>query len=410
MKLGKLTKRWLCLALCVLLCGCGTVDTENGTPNEPVDEEQVSSMPEEGERNFLEQYEKDGTLPCLSDLYADNFSIGIAIERTDLSTQVKQELIMSQFNSITCGNEMKADYTLSRDKSVQYGEEDYPVVDMTKAEPLLMFASESGMKLRGHTLVWFSQTPRWLFAEGFSDDLNAPLVSKELMLKRMENYIQQVIEYCNENYPGLIYAWDVVNEAIEPSSTEENHLRVDENYWYEVIGAEYIEKAFEYARKYAEPEQKLYYNDYNCYDKTKTFAIYDMAEALKEKGLIDGIGLQSHIGMTYPSISDYEYTITKFGQLGVEIQITELDISQEDNSEEAQMELAQRYKRVFQMYKKLDDMQLADITNVTIWGFTDDRSWLRSKGGPNYPLLFDKDFNAKLAFFGAAMDDSIELY
>lgn len=411
MKMKSKMMRGMCFAMAMMLCGCGGgTSSSSSTADTSKSEKKETSMPASGERNFLEQYQEDGSVPSLYELYADNFSIGVAIERVDLSTELKQDTILEQFNSMTCGNEQKADYTLSREKSLANGDEEYPVVDMKNSEVLMQFASECGLKLRYHTLVWWSQTPRWLFTEGFSTDENAPYVSKEVMLKRMENYIQQVMEYCNTNYPGLIYCWDVVNEAIEPNSTSGDNYRCENNLWYEVIGPDYIEKAFEYARKYADPDQKLFYNDYGCYVKEKTFAIYDMAAALKEKGLIDGIGMQSHIGMTDPSILDYEWAITKFATLDVDIQITELDVSQPDNSETGQQQLATRYKKVFEMYKRLDDMGTANITNVTIWGFTDDRSWLSDETGVKYPLLFDKDVQVKPSFFGACLDDSVSMY
>lgn len=381
MKIKRIKSGCFCLMLSILFCGCG--------------------------RAYQERYVKEGILPCLNDLYEDNFSVGISLTRSDISLKEKQRLIVSQFSSVTCGNEMKAESVLNREKTIRYGEKDYPVVDMTSAEPLLKFASENGLKMRGHTLVWYQQTPRWLFAEEFSDDPDAPLVSKERMLKRMENYIQQEMEYCNENYPGVISCWDVVNEAVDPDSEDGNHLRTEANYWYEVIGKDYIEKAFEYARKYADPKQKLFYNDYNCYEKEKLSAIYHLAEGLKEKGFIDGIGMQSHIKMAVPTIQDYEAAIHTLGELGLEIQITELDISQRDNSQEAQQELALRYKAVFQMYKKIDDGGTADITGVTIWGLTDGGSWLNDGRDANYPLLFDDELNPKPSYFGAALDEDI---
>lgn len=124
---------------------------------------------------------------------------------------------------------MKPAALLNHEKTLQRGDEEYPVIDASESEPLLTFAKENGMKVRAHTLVWHQQTPRWLFTEGFSDSADAPLVSREIMLKRMENYICQVMTYFNQNYPGLITGWDVVDEAIDPNSQEENHMLSEGN-------------------------------------------------------------------------------------------------------------------------------------------------------------------------------------
>ncbi len=264
--------------------------------------------------------------------------------------------------------------------------------------------------MRGHTLVWHSQTPRWFFAEGYSMETTAPLVSKELMLKRMENYIKQVLEYTQTNYPGLIYAWDVVNEAVNTGDGEEGGLRSKDSLWYQVIGPEFIEKAFEYARKYADPEVKLFYNDYNTEDKGKMLAIYDLVKGLKEKGLIDGIGLQSHYTIDSPSIIDIESSIRKYAELDVELQITELDMGLEENTEEAFMHQAIRYKRLFTAFNHLDETGAANITNVTFWGLSDDISWLSKPGVPSYPLLFDKYLMQKPAFFGVILSSDVPLY
>ena len=166
-----------------------------------------------------------------------------------------------------------------------------------------------------------------------------------------------------------------------------------------------MEKAFSYARKYADPQQKLFYNDFNCYEKDA--AICEMAGKLQEEGLIDGIGMQSHILLEYPSVQNYENTIRKFAQMGLEIQITELDIQQTDNSVEGQQKLSARYKEIFRTLKQLDDEGIANITNVTFWGLNDSRTWLNNGGETHYPLLFDEELNPKPAFFGSILDDSI---
>jgi len=346
----------------------------------------------------------DEDFPCLSEEYKDYFSIGVAIGAQEALNVLKQELIVSQFNSLTCGNEMKADYVLDREATLREGTDECPVLNFKNAEPTLKFCYENNIPMRAHTLVWHSQTPRWFFAEGYSNDPNAPLVSKELMLKRMENYIRLEMEYINTNYPGLIYAWDVINEAVEFNGGVDGY-RARGSLYYEVIGKDFFEKAFEYARKYAAPDQKLFYNDYNTHETQKMKKIIEILEPLVAKGLVDGVGLQSHVGITAPSIGVIRSSIREYAKLGIEIHITELDVDQQKNTESAQLMLAGRYKALFTMFRELKD-EGVNITNVTIWGLTDDGSWLND-ATPSWPLLFTKMLEAKPAYWGVMLDEYI---
>lgn len=351
-----------------------------------------------------------GNLPSLKEAYQDYFSIGVAVTVGEIA-EYRQGLIKDQFNSITPGNELKPDAILDRMTCISDPKyDDNPAVKFDRAKPILDFARDNGLKLRGHTLVWHSQTPRWFFTEGYSDAANAPFVSKELMLKRMENYIKQVLEYTQSTYPGVIYAWDVVNEAINPGDGEEGGYRSKDSYWYQVIGPEFVETAFEYARKYAEPEIKLFYNDYNTEESARMLSIVKLAEGLKAKGLIDGIGLQTHISVDSPSLTDIEASMRKYGELGLELQITELDMGMTENTEEAYLRQAKRYRRLFTIFKNLDETGAANITNVTFWGLSDDISWLNKPGQPSYPLLFDQYLLQKPAFWGAILSPDIPLY
>lgn len=338
-------------------------------------------------------------LPQLKEVYKKDFTVGIGITREDILSKEYSAIITQQFNSITAGNEMKPDYILDYEKCISDSRYDLePVVKFDQADDILDFAKKNNLIVRGHTLVWHSQTPTWFFKEGYSKDKDAPFVSKEIMLKRMESYIKQVIEYTNEKYPGIVYAWDVVNEAIETGHGHNKGYRTEDSLWYQVIGEEYIEKAFEFARKYADKDVKLFYNDYNTYLPERRIAITNLAKELKEKQLIDGIGMQSHIQLDSPSVLDYKDTICKFGELGLEIHITELDMNTKNNDEKSREKQAQRYKIIFDIFKDVREKGLANVTNVTLWGLTDNTSWL-NKDGPTYPLLFDKYLMPKQAFW-----------
>lgn len=348
----------------------------------------------------------DSDFPCLYEKYQDYFSIGIGVVKYDILTKERADLILSQFNSMTCGNEMKADAVLNYNLTISEGTEECPVLSFGQADAILRFCQANNIPVRGHTLIWHSQTPRWFFTEGYSKASDAPLVSKEVMLKRMENYIRLEMEYINTTYPGLVYAWDVVNEAVDTGNGV-NGYRANESLYYQIIGEEYIEKAFEFARKYADPEQKLFYNDYNTHDGLKAYKIINILQPLVDKGLVDGVGLQSHLQLDYPSLVDFRSSVMDYAKLGIEIHITELDIDTKQNTEEAQKKLAKRYKTFFQMMCQLKDSGIP-ITNVTIWGLSDEGSWLTQDGDSSWPILFNWKLEAKPAYWGVMLDESIK--
>lgn len=345
--------------------------------------------------------EKYAGLPSISNVYKDYFDIGAAVSSAVLTADITNTLIKSQFSTITFGNEMKPDalldYTACISDLKQYNLS--PAIKTASLEDYLKYAKDNGFKVRFHTLLWHEQTPRWFFAVNYSTNPSAPLVSKDVMLKRMENYIRKVM-LCTKQYPGVIYAWDVVNEAIEPNHNKANGYRADNSLWYQIIGEEFVEKAFEYARKYSYDDAGLFYNDYNTYIPARTTAIYNLASKLKEKGLIDGIGMQSHIDMGYPSLDMYEKAVRKFAELGLEINITELDMHNNQNTEAAFQQQAVRYADLFSLLLRLKKEGVANITNVTFWGVLDSTSWLTShRREKSYPLLFDGEGNPKPAFY-----------
>lgn len=349
-------------------------------------------------------------LPNLSKLYKEYFTLGTAVSSSIFSENIANVLIENQFNTITFSNEMKPDALLDYETSSSslsvYKQS--PAIRTDKLKQYLQFAKDKGYKVRFHTLVWHSQTPRWFFTENYSKSPSAPLASREVMLKRMENYIQKIMK-CVEQYPDVIYAWDVVNEAIEPNHNHGKGYRTTDSLWYQIIGEDYIEKAFEYARKYSYDDAGLYYNDYNTYMSARTNAIYNLASKLKAKGLIDGIGMQSHIDMGFPTLASYEAAIKKFAGLGLKINITELDMHNPRNTEEALELQADRYADLFSILVRLKKEGIANITNVTFWGTLDSDTWLTAhRKETSYPLLFDGKGNPKVAFHNLADLNAIE--
>ena len=324
--------------------------------------------------------------PSLKDEYSGLFRMGMAVSPNILSKPEYSSLVKAQFNSITAENDMKPEAILDRTASVldmdKYREAPALKFDHLRTE--LDFARDNGMTVRGHTLVWHSQTPEWLFYKEY--DKNGELADRELMLRRMESYIKGVMEWTSENYPDLISAWDVVNEA----AADEGGMR--QSLWYKTIGEDYVERAFEFARKYAPEGVKLFYNDYNSYQKRKQEDILGFLKPVAEAGNIDGMGMQSHIG-TYMSISEYANALKRYhDKLGVEIQITELDIGADksDGWEEKQG----KYFRDFMDSVIELRRSGVPITSLTLWGISDSLSWKAS----DRPLVFRDDLTRKPAF------------
>ncbi len=339
-------------------------------------------------------------IPSLKDVYEDYFILGGSCSKADLDVQAARDIIVKHYDSLTFGNNLKPDYTLDKAASqamAAAGDDTNPQVNIDQARAQLDFCAENNIPVRGHVLVWHSQTPDWFFKENFSDD--GAWVTPEEMNVRLENYIRNLMATLKEEYPTVdFYAWDVVNEAFSETGTMRdagsNNIKNGQSAWMSVYGdSSFINKAFEYARKYAPDGCKLFYNDYNEYTPAKRDAIYEKCMELKAEGNIDGIGMQSHIGMSYPSLDLYEEAFRKYDSTGLEIHVTELDIDQKSNSEADMRLLAQRYQDVFRLYKRLVD-EGVNITAVVTWGISDNNSWI---GG--YPNLFDADYQAKDAFY-----------
>lgn len=336
----------------------------------------------------------------LKKVYENDFKIGAAVNSWQLigngSYQKAKPLIAGQFNSITMENQMKPESLISADTK-ESDDNTAVVINTDTLDLVLGLAKENGMQVRGHTLVWHSQTPEWFFHEGY--DAGKGYVSKETMRSRMENYIRQVLEYCQTKYPGVVYAWDVANEVVDDDGT----IRKNSS-WYRVYGDEsFITDAFRFARKYADKDVSLFLNDYNEYMPVKRDKLYEVAKKLYEEGICDGIGMQSHYSMTYPTTALVKVAIQKFNSIDpgkIQIQLTELDIHNTYNTAAGQKSVAQKYGSLFGMLLDMKRSNGVNITGVTFWGLTDADSWLTSfKRETSYPLLFGGDYAAKSAYF-----------
>ncbi|MCR5829387.1 MAG: endo-1,4-beta-xylanase [Lachnospiraceae bacterium] len=330
----------------------------------------------------------------LKNAYKPYFKIGVAISALNLYTPAHMRLLTEQFCSFTCENDMKPvnmlDVIKNRADAAKYNTD--PALNFDRARPYLDFAKASGIAMRGHTLVWHNQTPEWFFHEEYNPAL--PYASRDVMLERLRNYIKGVLEFVQKEYPGVIYAWDVVNEAID-----EGDMR--KSLWLRNVGRDFVLKAFEYAREYAAPGVSLFYNDYETADEQKRDLIIDkILKPLIERGLIDGMGMQSHLLMDHPDPALFDKALRMYGALGLEIQITELDMHNNDPSDESMRALGERYAKFFKILVDAKKEGAADITSVTFWNLLDEGSWLTGfRKETSYPLLFRGRCEAKKAYY-----------
>lgn len=341
--------------------------------------------------------QKSPSQPTLKDVLGKYFLVGAAVDRNLPAGEDPQAetLVKAQFNQVVAENCMK-------------GELIHPEVnryDWTDADRLVDWSQRNGMTLIGHCLVWHSQPPKWMFT-----DETGKNVSRETLIGRMYSHIMTVVT----RYRGKIKGWDVVNEAFEDDGSYRKTP------YYNIIGPEYLALAFQFAHE-ADPDAELYYNDYSMSKPGKREAVCQLVRQLKTKGIrIDAVGMQSHNGYNYPDYSDYEKSIEAFAAEGVKVMLTELDMNMLPNPKDfngaeisqnfklmeqynpyvkgldkkAQKLFNQRYLDLFRIVERHKDV----ISRVTFWGVNDGHTWLNDwpvKGRTNYPMLFDRDYQAK---------------
>ena len=348
----------------------------------------------------IAQAQTPPTQATLKAAYQGLFRIGAAINQRQFEERDERgtPIITAQFNTISPENVLKWGPIHPSKDSYNFG----------PADSYVAFGEKHGMMIMGHCLVWHSQTPQWVF----QDDSGKPL-TREALLDRMHDHIRTVVG----RYKGRIAGWDVVNEALNEDGT------MRQSSWYKIIGEDFIAKAFEFAHE-ADPKARLYYNDFSLENPAKRKGAVELMKKLKAAGVpISGIGLQDHNKMDEPTAQEEAETIEAFSALGLEVNISELDVdvlprTANRNSadisataaggaasnpyvaglpDEMQAALAKRYADLFQVFVQHHQ----DIGRVTFWGVTDGDSWLNNfpaRGRTNYPLLFDRQGKPKPAF------------
>lgn len=337
----------------------------------------------------------------LKDVFKDVFLIGTAISNRTLETQDAEllALIAQEFNTITAENCMK-----SGEIQPAQGEWNWELADRFMA-----FGRENNMTIVGHALVWHSQTPSDLFVNASGEQ-----VSRAELEQRMVTHISTLME----RYRGQVHIWDVVNEAIDEGKGWRNSP------WFNIFGnADYMERAFQIAHE-IDPNAQLLYNDYNMHNPEKRAFLVDVIRDYKQRGIpIHGVGLQGHVGLDFPDLSEFERSIVSYAEQGMRVHITELEVdvlpvawehigaeisdefeySDELNPyadklpSDIEARLTARYVEVFEMLLRHRDK----IDRVSTWGTYDAESWKNDfpvKGRTNYPLLFDRQRKPKNAY------------
>ena len=342
---------------------------------------------EETQKNGYEY--KDESLRKAFDGY---LRVGNIMSSNMYNNTKMRQILKDNFNSITAENEAKPDRVLDQAACQKLAQNDETAVAITTSpfEKIYDWAEAHHIPVRHHTFVWHQQTPNWFFKKGYKD--NGENVSRSVMLGRLENYYRVMIETLDDRWPGLVYALDVVNEAIEEVG------KIRQGNWLNTVGDDYIYQAFKAASKYKMDYQDLYYNDY-AFEQTQwggvdrcQWAVDEMLKQAMDEGLIDGIGIQGHI-----EFSDVDTVLEDariIHRAGLKCQITELDINC-DGEKQFEQQKEAYYKVVKGVLEGNYDDSM-DVNAIIVWGITDNTSWHSNRS----PLMFDSNYAKKPAYYG----------
>ncbi|HWA83165.1 MAG TPA: endo-1,4-beta-xylanase [Fimbriimonadaceae bacterium] len=306
-----------------------------------------------------------------------HLDIGTAVDPSYFAEPPYRDILASEFSVIEPENGMKFDPV-----HPEPGRYDFAIGDA-----IVKFAQEHRLKVRGHTLVWHNQLPKWVTGGNYSP---------EQMSAVLHNHIKNVVGH----YKGQVYAWDVVNEAFNDDGT------MRPSPWYDKPGigdagqgTKYIEQALRWTHE-ADPKAKLFYNDYSAEEMNKkSDAILAMAKDFKARGVpLDGIGFQCHAAPWYLTpkwLASFEANLKRFAAAGLEVQITELDCALTDDKPEALSAEAYIYRQIAAIARRQPKCTL-----LQIWGFTDKHSWISQRPGSGWALPWDADYNKKPAYDG----------
>lgn len=378
---------------------------------------------------------------------------GTAIMLSEISDDTLMELVEKHFNAVTFGNELKPDalfnYQIDGNsvptKTITFEGEELQVPIVNDAGDSLDFSRADAMadkilewnnahpdqkiRIRGHVLVWHSQTQEWFFHENY--DITKPYVNKETMNRRLEWFISSVFDHyfgeaANGKYDGLFYGWDVVNEAVIGNTYRTDKVSAAESlseirhgnnssWWHVYESNEFIINAFKYANKYAPANVELYYNDFGETDNTKCEGIVKLINDVKsaEGTRLDALGMQAHYNVDGFSAAQFKSVAKKYAQAAGKVQLTELDFKASSTydgtaatKESEYTKMAYCHKNLYEAIKALK-AEGANVSGITVWGVIEPNSWLHSQsdlgggasGSAQCPLLFDGNYKAKPAYW-----------
>lgn len=378
---------------------------------------------------------------------------GTAIMLSEISDDTLMELVEKHFNAVTFGNELKPDalfnYQIDGNsvptKTITFEGEELQVPIVNDAGDSLDFSRADAMadkilawnnahpdqkiRIRGHVLVWHSQTQEWFFHENY--DITKPYVNKETMNRRLEWFISSVFDHyfgeaANGKYDGLFYGWDVVNEAVIGNTYRTDKVSAAESlseirhgnnssWWHVYESNEFIINAFKYANKYAPNDVELYYNDFGETDNTKCEGIVKLINDVKSADgtRLDAFGMQAHYNVDGFSAAQFKSVAKKYAQAAGKVQLTELDFKASSTydgtaatKESEYTKMAYCHKNLYEAIKALK-AEGANVSGITVWGVIEPNSWLHSQsnlgggasGSAQCPLLFDGNYKAKPAYW-----------
>lgn len=378
---------------------------------------------------------------------------GTAIMLSEISDDTLMELVEKHFNAVTFGNELKPDalfnYQIDGNsvptKTITFEGEELQVPVVNDAGDSLDFSRADAMadkilewnnahpdqkiRIRGHVLVWHSQTQEWFFHENY--DITKPYVNKETMNRRLEWFISSVFDHyfgeaANGKYDGLFYGWDVVNEAVIGNTYRTDKVSAAESlseirhgnnssWWHVYESNEFIINAFKYANKYAPANVELYYNDFGETDNTKCEGIVKLINDVKsaEGTRLDAFGMQAHYNVDGFSAAQFKSVAKKYAQAAGKVQLTELDFKASSTydgtaatKESEYTKMAYCHKNLYEAIKALKE-EGTNVSGITVWGVIEPNSWLHSQsnlgggasGSAQCPLLFDGNYKAKPAYW-----------
>ena len=329
--------------------------------------------------------------------YEDYFIVGTCLSDNMVCNSKLRQITKDNFNSVTAENEAKPNSTLDQTACQELVKTDPTAVAITTEpfERIYDWCEASHVKVRHHTFVWHDQTPDWFFREGYQS--GGALVNRTTMIVRLDNFLRETIETLDDRWPGLVYALDVVNEAIP----EVDEVRSDSD-WMRTIGDDYIYQAFVAASKYKTDYMDLYYNDYSFEQSRwggpkRCKAAVENEKLLKraiDEGILDGIGIQSHC-LDYEDVDAILENCETIHNAGVKCQLTELDINCSGSSEFDNKQKDAFSKLIQGIIAGMEEERM-DVNAIIVWGITDNLSWHST----NYPLMFNEDYSKKPAYYG----------